>query len=140
MQINQPSSRAIGVLLEVALVAEGVFPALDANRECKRNEDEEYGDPQEYPYAADYLPHGRPAVDEPSERHGSHRDEHAPRRDEAGTVDGSLSPVFELAVHEDAAARVIHGLPQREENHQAHDDRFDRRSVERNGDYDDLGS
>ena len=59
---------------------------------------------------------------------------------EAGTVDGSLPPVFELAVHEDAAARVIHGLPEREEDRPAHDDRFDRRSVERNGDYDDLGS
>lgn len=47
---------------------------------------------------------------------------------------------WELAVHEDAATRVIHGLPQREEDHQAHDNRFDRRSVERNGDYDDLGS
>ena len=75
MQINQPSTRAVNVLLEVAPVAEGVFPAHDANRERERNEDEEYGDPQEYPYAADYLPHGRPAVDEPSERHGSHRDE-----------------------------------------------------------------
>ena len=73
MQINQPSTRAVNVLLEVAPVAEGVFPAHDANRERERNEDEEYGDPQEYPYAADYLPHGRPAVDESSERHGSHR-------------------------------------------------------------------